>query len=208
MDSLILASKSPRRIEILRKLGIPFVLCTIDIDEAAIYRHTVRSFVMQVSREKASAATTQYSRGLIAGVDTVVFFNGRILGKPADEDTAHAYIRMLSGNRHQVFSGITVRDAASGRTRTVCSASSVHFAKMSEVEISRYIVSGEWTDKAGGYAVQGRAAMYIKSIEGSYYNIMGLPVEELYSLLKYFGYFDVEGRYEPARRKIESSDPY
>jgi len=201
MDRLILASRSPRRREILEKLGIPFIVCIIDLDEASHYRGSVRSSVMNLSRKKVEEASALFSRGLIVGVDTVVYFNGKVLGKPANDEQAFSSMRMLSGNRHQVFSGITVRDTDSGISRTSCSVSTVEFVHMDDGEIMQYVRSGEWADKAGGYAIQGRAALYIKRIEGSYYNIVGLPVEELYRLLKGFTYFESSGAYEPRRRR-------
>jgi septum formation protein len=200
MDSLVLASKSPRRREILKQLGLPFIVCSIDIDEEKGYRRTVRSSVMNLSRKKVDAAAVQFEEGLIVGVDTVVHFNGRVLGKPESGTEARLFLKMLSGNSHQVLSGITVRDACSGLRRTSCSVSTVHFTKMDVSEIDRYVQSDEWVDKAGGYAIQGRAALYIRSIEGSYYNIVGMPVEELYRLLKGFSYFSSEGAFRPRRR--------
>jgi septum formation protein len=200
MDRLVLASKSPRRREILERLGIPFIQWGMSIDETAHSGRTVRSSVMQLARKKAEAAFGCFSKGLIVGVDTVVHFNGRVLGKPVDESQAAAFLRMLSGNRHEVLSGVTVLNARTGKGRTSCSVSTVYFSVMSGTEIDRYVRSGEWTDKAGGYAVQGKAALFIRRIEGSYYNIMGLPVEELYRLLKSFSYFETAGLYEPRRR--------
>lgn len=200
MDTLILASKSPRRREILHQLGIPFIVCNIEIDEAAHYRKTVRSSVMNVSRKKAEEAASGFTSGLVLGVDTVVFFNGRVLGKPENAEQARAFIRMLSGNRHEVLSGITVRDASSGHTRSGCSISSVQFVRMSNEEIEGYVQWDDWVDKAGGYAIQGRAALFIRRIEGSYYNIMGLPVEKLYTLLRGFEYFRSDGNHLPVRR--------
>ena len=200
MDTLILASKSPRRREILHRLGIPFIVCNIEINEAAHYRKTVRSSVMNVSRKKVEEAASGFTRGLVLGVDTVVFFNCRVLGKPENAEQARASIRMLSGNRHEVLSGITVRDAGSGLTRSGCSISSVRFVRLSNEEIEGYVQGDEWIDKAGGYAIQGHAAFFIRRIEGSYYNIMGLPVEKLYTLLRGFEYFRSDGNYLPVRR--------
>jgi septum formation protein len=197
MDRIVLASKSPRRREILERLGIPFVVQGVDIDEKAHHRRTVRSSVMNLSRAKAVESSLRYERGLILGVDTVVAFNGRILGKPATVQQARAFLRMLSGNRHEVFSGITIVDACSGVRRTSCSVSSVYFAPLDDAEIERYLEVGEWHDKAGGYAIQGWASLYVRRIEGSYCNIVGLPVEELYRLLKGFRYFSDHGIHEP-----------
>jgi septum formation protein len=200
MDTLILASKSPRRREILEQLGIPFTLCAVEIDEEAHFRKSVRSSVMNVARKKAEAAAVQYANGLVLGVDTVVSFKGRVLGKPENAETAARFLHMLSGNEHEVLSGITVYNTATGCARSDCSVSAVQFASMSGRDIDRYIALGEWADKAGAYAIQGRAALYVRSITGSYYNIVGLPVEKLYTLLKGFTYFRSNGNFLPVRR--------
>jgi septum formation protein len=197
MDRLVLASKSPRRRGILERIGIPFVVQGVDIDEKAHLRRTVRSSVMNLSRVKAIESSVTYERGLVLGVDTVVAFNGRILGKPETVQQARTFLRMLSGNRHEVFSGITILDACSGERRTSCSVSSVYFAPLDGQDIERYLEVEEWHDKAGGYAIQGRAALYVRRIEGSYWNVVGLPVEELFGLLKYFHYFSNEGVHAP-----------
>jgi septum formation protein len=199
MDSLILASKSPRRREILKKLGIPFISYRVRLKESDHYRSWVRSSVMNVSRKKVGAAAEVFARGLILGVDTVVCFNGKVLGKPKDADEAYHFISMLNGNKHRVLSGISLLDAHNGVSGTSVSTTTVYFDKMCKDDMKRYIDGGEWSDKAGGYAIQGQAALYIKSIVGSYYNVMGLPVEELFKLLKRFSYFESNGVFRPLR---------
>jgi septum formation protein len=200
MDTLILASKSPRRREILQQMGIPFVVHEVEIDEAAHLRNSIRSSVMNIARQKAMKAALDFSKGLVLGVDTVVSFGGRILGKPDHAEQAREYIRMLSGNRHAVLSGITLLSVDSGHSRSDCSVSTVQFASMNRDEIDAYIETGEWVDKAGAYAIQGSAAMYIRRIEGTYHNIMGLPVEKLNTLLKGFSYFRSDSNFLPVRR--------
>ena len=200
MDTLILASKSPRRREILHQMGIPFVASPVEIDETAHYRKSVRLSVMNVARHKAQEAASGSSNGLVLGVDTVVSFNGRVLGKPGNAEQARSFLQMLSGNRHEVLSGITVYNAGTGLGRSECSVSTVQFSKMSADEIDTYIDGGEWSDKAGAYAIQGHAALHIHSIKGSYHNIVGLPVEKLYTLLKGFKYFRSNGNFLPVRR--------
>ena len=205
MDSIILASHSPRRREILEKVGIPYLLFGVEIEERIRERRNrlssnVRSSVIGNAGRKADAAREHFSNGLVLGVDTVVFFNGRVLGKPADRLEASRFLRMLSGNWHSVYSGITVRDARGNGSCSACSVTRVRFARMSQGEIDAYVGLGEWEGKAGGYAVQGEAALYIDRIEGSYHNIMGLPLEELFRILKKFGYFGSGGRFEPVRK--------
>jgi len=181
-------------------MGIPFIVSAVEIDETVHYRKSVRLSVINVASQKAEEAASAFSNGLVLGVDTVVSFNGRVLGKPENAEQARSFLHMLSGNRHEVLSGITVYDAGMGIGRSECSVSTVQFSKMSADEIDSYIDGGEWADKAGAYAIQGRAALYIQNIEGSYHNIVGLPVEKLYTLLKGFTYFRSDGNFLPVRR--------
>jgi septum formation protein len=206
MDTLILASKSPRRRHILEAVGIPFMACDVVVDERMISCRSIRAAVMGVSRKKAKAAGEFYSRGLALGVDTVVLFHGKVLGKPEGEEEAYRYMKMLSGNTHQVLSGITLWDIGSDTLRSDCSLTDVRFVRLRETEIRRYLRAGEWHDKAGGYGIQGRAAFYVASIRGSYHNVMGLPLEKLYRLLDRFAYFRNVGKYEPLGRGKRGRD--
>jgi len=184
-------------------LGIPFVQHTPGVDEGTAGARSLRVAVMQVSRRKAAAVASLYTSGLVVGVDTLVELNGRMLGKPSNRQEACRYLRMLSGNRHRVLSGITVWDARGGKHVSAASCTGVFFQKMSPEEIREYICSGEWKGKAGGYAVQGMGARYVRRIEGSYHSVMGLPVEELYRLLNRFGWFTAhDGRYVPERGSL------
>jgi septum formation protein len=200
MDPIVLASKSPRRREILEKLGIPYVVHGIEIDERSVKKRSINSLVIDTARRKVEAAVSCFSNGLIVGVDTVVCFQNRILGKPKGNEEARKFLRLLNGNRHEVFSGITIKDAARGTGYSTVSKTSVFFHKLTDEEITKYIESGEWFDKAGGYAIQGTAALFVEWITGSYYNVMGLPVEKLYELLKRFCYFSVQGSYRPVKQ--------
>jgi len=200
MDPLVLASKSPRRREILEKLGFPYIVHGAEIDERTGRKRSIRSFVIDIAKRKVAAVASNFSNGLIVGVDTVVWFQNRVLGKPEDKKEAHKFLKILNGNRHEVLSGITVKDVASGVGYSSVSITSVFFCKLNDEEIVRYIESGEWFDKAGGYAIQGSAALFVKGIAGSYYNIMGLPVEKLYELLKKFSYFNMQGNYRPVKQ--------
>ncbi len=200
MDTIILASKSPRRKEILTQLGIPFIQYGIEVNEGLGCKRYIRSAVINISRKKADAAAGVFSEGIVLGVDTVVNFNGMILGKPGTPAEARRFMKMLSGNRHQVFSGITLKNIGTGKHYSGCSVTDVNFYRLSPDEVDMYIESGEWRDKAGGYAVQGKAALFVTRLEGSYYNVMGLPVEELHRLLLKFSYFESTGQYRPVRR--------
>ncbi len=200
MDPIVLASGSPRRREILDRLGIPYVQYTPRVDERIEGARSLRIAVMRVSRRKASAGASAFASGLVVGIDTLVACCGKVLGKPACPEQARRYLRMLSGNRHRVLSGITVWDVGGGKRLSSASCTNVIFQKMSEREIQEYVSSGEWKDKAGGYAIQGRGARYVRRMEGSYHNVVGLPVEELYRLLDRFGCFTGSGRYPPVLR--------
>jgi septum formation protein len=207
MDSIILASHSPRRREILEKVRIPYIPFGVQVEETIRVRRSgrspnVRSSVIGNAGRKAGAAKEHFSNGLVLGVDTVVFFNGRVLGKPADRGEAFRFLKMLSGNWHSVYSGITVIDARGNGGYSACSVTNVRFSRMSHREIDSYLELGEWEGKAGGYAVQGEASLYIDRIEGSFYNIMGLPLEELFRILKKYEYFASNGRYEPVAKPM------
>jgi len=200
MDSIILASRSPRRREILNRIQIPFIVYEVDIDERIKSLRHIRSSIIEVSKRKASNAAQAFKKGIVVGADTVIFFNRKLIGKPRNRDEAFHYLQLLKGNCHQVISGITVMDADSGKKYSSISITDVFFRNMNYQEIIRYLELGEWLDKAGGYAIQGSAALFIKRIEGSYYNVMGLPVEELYNLLDRFDYFSKNGYYRPVRK--------
>lgn len=200
MDTIVLASRSPRRREILDRIRIPYIVFGVDIDEKIKSVNRIKSSVISISNEKVNSAAGYFSNGLVAGVDTVVYFNRKVLGKPVNIDQAYKYLRMLSGNRHYVFSGITVKDIGRGISLSSCSVTEVCFTKMTEGEIEQYLTNDEWIGKAGGYAIQGQAALYIERISGSYYNVMGLPVEELYRLFKRFNYFESDGIYRPVKK--------
>ncbi len=200
MDSLVLASKSPRRREILNAVHIPFIVCGVDVSEQGADESSPRRAVVELSGRKVDEASSFFTSGLVVGVDTIVVLDGRILGKPADEADALEFLRILSGKTHTVLSGLTVHDVQRSVRYTAYSETAVHFSGLDEDEINRYIDEGEWADKAGGYAIQGRGAFFVKRIEGSHYNVMGLPVEELYKILKRFSYFTSEGEYRPIRK--------
>lgn len=166
MDSIILASDSPRRRDILTSLNIPFIGCGVNVEERIKNRRNIRCSVLDNAKRKAIAANEHFSSGLVLGADTVVFFNRRVLGKPQDTGEAYRFLKMLSGNRHEVYTGLAVFDAAQKKGYSSCSVTEVYFAKISEREIREYVDSGEWVGKAGGYAVQGRASLFIEKIVG------------------------------------------
>ena len=201
MDTIILASKSPRRREILSTLEIPFIVFEPEIEEIVnTNSRKVVSLVASNSRRKALSVAEYFTNGLILGVDTVVVVLNKIIGKPSGEEEARKFLHMLSGNTHTVYSGVTVLDVKSGRLMSGISKTDVTFKKLSKEEIEYYIDTNEWVDKAGGYAIQNKAAFFVKSIIGSYYNVVGLPVETLYEILMRFNYFAADGQFHPLRK--------
>lgn len=202
MDSIVLASRSPRRREILQNLNIPFIVFPANTNERELLGNvrSLRSLVIRISKSKVQKAAAHFSNGLIVGVDTMVYFNHKLLGQPKSAEEARTYLKMLSSNRHLVFSGITVKSTGENRSYSSCSITEVHFSKLTNREIDAYIEGGEWAGKAGAYAIQGQAALFVARIDGSFYNVMGLPVEELYRLLNRFDYFTTTGVYRPVEK--------
>ena len=180
---LILASASPRRLDLLRQIGItPEEIYKSNLDETPEPKETARQLVERLAISKAMAGASKFSQIFILGADTVVACGPRILGKAEDEQTARCYLELLSGRRHRVFGGICVIDPA-GNTRSKVTETIVTFKRLEETEICKYLCSEEWRDKAGGYAIQGLAASFIKKINGSYSNVVGLPLYETVNLL-------------------------
>ena len=187
MKPLVLASHSPRRKELLEKLELPYLVLEEDIDETFLPGESIERSVQRLAAEKAFACISKISEEVVIGCDTVVVVDGQVLGKPQDPDEARTMLRLLSGRSHQVISGVAVLDAASGALMTACERTIVYFQPLLEEEIEAYVASGEPLDKAGAYAIQGKAALFIPRIEGCYYNVVGLPLHCLASLLKKMG---------------------
>ena len=179
--SLILASASPRRKELLGLFRIPFEIRVADIDETMDPQKAPFDEVARVSRLKA-AATPRKDTDVVVAADTIVVCEGRVLGKPRSEAEAAAMLRLLSGRDHQVMTGVTViRD---GRVQTFTEVTDIHFRELSDGEIDRYVATGEPMDKAGAYGIQGGAALFCTRMVGDYYNVMGLPVCRLGLVLR------------------------
>jgi septum formation protein len=186
MEPLILASGSPRRSEILSAVGWPFEAFAADIDETPKAGEQAEEYVQRVAREKAEAVGSTRLFGLVLGADTVVVVDGDILGKPRDQEDARRMLRRLSGRTHEVLTGVALLRVESGRSVVRVAQTRVRFAPLSDEEIKRYVETGEPLDRAGSYAVQGRAAHFIESIEGEYWNVVGLPIRTLYELAREF----------------------
>ena len=195
---LYLASQSPRRLELLRQVGLePTVLplrCSpgrMDVDETPLTDEPARDYVLRLARAKAAAAAAaQAGRRLppwpILAADTTVTLDGHILGKPADSTEAASMLRRYSGRAHTVLTAVAA--AYRGDMQVTLSESVVRFRTLSDAEIAAYLASGESFDKAGGYGIQGRAALFVEQLSGSYSGVMGLPLFETSELLKTVGF--------------------
>ena len=179
--ALILASASPRRQELLKLFGVPFVVRVADIDETMDLTQPAYDEVARVSKLKALAIPRNDGDVVIAA-DTIVVCEGRVLGKPRDEADAIATLKLLSGRDHQVMTGCTV--LCGDRCESFTEVTDLHFRELSDREIARYVASGEPMDKAGSYGIQGGAALFCTHMVGDYYNVMGLPVCALGQRLK------------------------
>ena len=181
LPKLILASGSPRRSEILQSVGWEFIKSVPDIDESEIPGEAPEDYVIRLAKGKAEKVAEDHPGGLVLGADTTVVIDGGILGKPVDMADAKRMLRMLSGNWHEVLTGVAVVE--NGETKTGIQSTKVKFVKMTETEIDFLAEEGEPMDKAGAYAVQAQAALFIEKIEGDFWNVMGLPVSLVYRLI-------------------------
>jgi septum formation protein len=185
---LVLASASPRRLELLTQIGlVPEAIESTEVDETPQPRELPAALARRLAREKARAAHTRHPGAFILAADTVVACGRRSLPKPQDERDARACLALLSGRRHRVFGGLAVV-TPEGLVRDRLVTTAVTFKRLSMDEIDAYLASGEWRGKAGGYAVQGRAAAFVKHLNGSYSNVVGLPLYEALALLRGLGY--------------------
>lgn len=183
---LILASQSPRRSELLSRLGLTFTVRAADIDETMNPARRPFDEVARLSADKAAAIAADAPRdSVIVAADTVVVLEDWVLGKPPTEKAAAEMLRALSGRPHQVMSGMTVRRGEFVQTDTV--VTDVHFRPLSEQEIAAYVASGEPMDKAGAYGIQGLASIFVDRLDGDYYNVMGLPLCRLCAMLRAAG---------------------
>lgn len=180
----ILASASPRREELLRLAGLKFKILPGHIDETYLKGETPRVHVQRLSRDKAAAVAVQHPKALVLGADTIVVIDGLVLGKPKSEKQAREMLRKLSNRTHVVFTGFTLSCINTGLSKTRVVRSSVRFKEISADEMDWYVKSEEPYDKAGGYAIQGKGAAFIRSISGSYTNVIGLPLSDVLEELK------------------------
>jgi len=200
---LILASASPRRQELLRNAGISFIVEPTEILEIPQAGEEGKAFVERLAREKARVIAQHHPRDFVLGADTTVVVDGKILNKPADAAAAAAMLHMLSGRAHQVMTGLCVirprrrnrlcAEKGEQRTEVVRSElTAVTFERLGQDDITFYVKTGEWMDKAGAYGIQGIASRWISRIEGDYFNVVGLPVALLHRMLRECGFYDGE----------------
>jgi septum formation protein len=180
---LVLASRSPRRRELLASLGLLLDVRPADADESVRPGEAARDYVVRVARAKARAVDGE----VVLGADTSVVLRGEVLGKPADEADARRMLAALSGTTHEVLTAVCVRRPADGLELELVASTAVRFAPLGPAEIAWYVRTGEPLDKAGAYAIQGRGALFVLSVEGSVSNVVGLPLAETAALLRRAG---------------------
>jgi len=178
---LILASGSPRRSEILNSVGWEFERHVADIDETEFEGEVPTDYVVRLAREKAEAVAPKFPDRIVLGADTTVVVDGEIIGKPLHLEDARTMLRKLSGKWHEVLTGVAIVEG--GKTRSAVESTRVKFNSMSAAEIEFLVENGDPLDKAGAYAVQAQAALFISGIEGDYWNVVGLPVNLVYRLI-------------------------
>ena len=185
---LILASASPRRLDLLARIGVvPDAVIPADVDESVPRGELPRDHALRLARSKAEAVALQHRDALVLAADTVVAVGRRILPKVDDESTLRTCLALLSGRRHRVLTGVAL--AAPGQTlRTRLVETMIAMKRLSAEEVNFYAIHGEWRGKAGGYALQGYGEVYVRHIAGSYSNVVGLPLAETRLLLKAAGY--------------------
>jgi len=198
---LVLASASPRRQELLRNAGIPFVVQSTDIPEVPLPGEPPRVFAERMAREKALAVFRRRPNDFVLGADTIVVVDGEILGKPRDSADSARMLRLLSGRTHQVVTGVCLvgprlrtedQQPEAGFEDIRSETTLVTVDPLGDDDIHSYVSTGESTDKAGAYAIQGRASRWVSRIEGDYFNVVGLPVSLIYKMLREHGAIEIE----------------
>ena len=196
MEPIILASSSPRRQEILKMLKIPYQVIIPNIDETLTNAIESDQIPELLAREKVTAVIQSLPKGQeipwVWGADTVIYFDGKILGKPQNHEMAIEYLKMLQGKTHTVITAIVLYNGHTHETSSRINRTQVTFSPMTDEEISWYVETGEWHGAAGGYRIQSLASCFVQKIEGSYSCVIGLPISELYDILKEQGYSILE----------------
>lgn len=180
---IILASQSPRRRELLKKMDISFSVRNIDISEEIYNEENPQDYVLRMAETKAAEGARTEKNALVIGADTIVCIDNEILGKPKDKEDAAKILNKIQGRKHFVFTGVSLNLDNGEKVVSFIEKTEVNFAKMSREEILNYIETGEPMDKAGAYGIQDKGALFVKSINGCFYNVMGLPVRRIYEEL-------------------------
>ncbi len=188
MSRIYLASTSPRRVELLRSLGLEFSVLPVEVPESYATDESPRRYVQRMARQKAMQGAEGLTEGLVIAADTVVVIDDTVLGKPQTRDDAARMLGLLQGRVHRVISGVALYCAQTRRCLTDAEETEVKFAAMTDQEVQWYISTGEPLDKAGAYGVQGKGAVFIEWVRGSYSNVVGLPLRLLYLLAQQLDY--------------------
>lgn len=185
---LVLASASPRREEILKKLNLKFTIVPSKIDESNFKNNNPMELVKLLAEEKAKSVSELVEDAIVIAADTIVVYKNKTLGKPKDKFEAKKMLEMLSGNKHQVITAVAVMNSENKEIYLDENITEVNMANLSEEDINNYVETGEPLDKAGSYAIQGYGGLFVEEIKGSYYSVMGLPIHQLAKLLNKFNF--------------------
>ena len=202
--SLVLASRSPRRAELLTRAGYEFVVVPADVDEVTRVGESPMNLVKRLARKKVAAVAELRPEAVILGADTVVVDREVVLGKPTDKNAAAAMLRRLSGRTHEVWTGVAL--SAAGQSWDEVASTRVVFRELDDDDISWYLASGEMFGKAGGYAIQGLASRFVTRIEGSYTNVVGLPISVVDNLLQVCRRANLTAGWKGLGKKVSRAD--
>ena len=187
LPHIYLASRSPRRRQMLEMVGIQFTLIDIEIDEDNHFADNPREYVITLSGKKAEEAAKRISKGIVVTADTIVYLDGKVMNKPVDEEDARRMLSLLSGRTHQVYTGFTLLSVPDGKIVQDCGITDVTFRQLDREEIDEYVRSGAPMDKAGAYGIQDDlSALFVERINGDFYNVVGLPLPRFYLALRNF----------------------
>ena len=186
-QKIILATTSSQRHGLAQTMGLEFEIAPSNYEEDMTKEMNPKEMVITFAYGKASDVAKRFKEGIVIGIDTIVVFNGKNLGKPNTEEEAFNMLKSYSGKKQYVYSGVCLVDCKTGKTIKDCEITEVYFKKLENKEIESYIATGEPMDKAGGYGVQDLASIFIKKINGCYFNVMGFPIYNIYKNLKKLG---------------------
>ena len=187
MQKIILASTSLARQSLAKTMGLDFEVVGSSYVEDMTLKLLPKELVVELAFGKANNVAKKFTDGVVIGIDTIVSFEGKVFGKPKDASEARAMLKMLSGKHHEIYSGIVLINCKTGKIVKDFEVTKVYFKKLSEKEISKYVKTKEPLGKAGSYAIQGLASIFIERIDGSYFNVVGFPVHSIYKNLEKIG---------------------